>query len=48
MGELYNVSILQRRRGYEQVMGEAGLEPRFIDTPYWPPEAAATTGAVPR
>jgi LacI family transcriptional regulator len=37
-------SILQRRRGYEQVMLEASFAPRFIDTPYWPPEAAAVAG----
>lgn len=37
-------SILQRRRGYEQVIAEAGLTAHFIDTPYWPPEAAAGTG----
>ena len=37
-------SILQRRRGYEQVMLEAGLTPRFIDTRYWPPEDAAIPG----
>jgi DNA-binding LacI/PurR family transcriptional regulator len=37
-------SILQRRRGYEQVIAEAGLIPHFINTPYWPPEAAASAG----
>jgi LacI family transcriptional regulator len=37
-------SILQRRRGYEQVIAEAGLTPHFIDTPYWPPETAASAG----
>jgi len=37
-------SILQRRRGYEQVIAESGLAPRLIDTPYWPPEAAAIVG----
>ena len=37
-------SILQRRRGYEQVMAEAGLPPRYIDAPYYPPEAAAIVG----
>jgi len=26
-------SILQRRRGYEQVIAESGLKPRYIDTP---------------
>lgn len=37
-------SILQRRRGYEQVMAEAGLTPRYLDAPYWPPEPAALLG----
>lgn len=37
-------SILQRRRGYEQVMAEAGLTPRYLDAPYWPPEPAALVG----
>jgi LacI family transcriptional regulator len=37
-------SILHRRRGYEQVIAEAGLTPRYIDCPYWPPEAAALEG----
>jgi DNA-binding LacI/PurR family transcriptional regulator len=37
-------SILQRRRGYEQVIAEAGLASHCIDTPYWPPEAAAVAG----
>jgi LacI family transcriptional regulator len=37
-------SILQRRRGYEEIMVEAGLRPRFIDTPYWPPEDVARAG----
>ena len=37
-------SVGQRRRGYEEVMAEAGLAPIYIDTPYWPPEAAATVG----
>ncbi len=37
-------SILQRRRGYEQVVAESGLPAHFIDTPYWPPEAAALAG----
>lgn len=37
-------SILQRRRGYEQVIAESGLKPRYIDTPYWPPDAAAMMG----
>ena len=37
-------SILQRRRGYEQVVAEYGLAPHFIDTPYWPPESAAVAG----
>jgi LacI family transcriptional regulator len=37
-------SMLQRRRGYEQVVAEAGLAPRYIDCPYWPPEEAAFAG----
>jgi DNA-binding LacI/PurR family transcriptional regulator len=37
-------SILQRRRGYEAVMAESGLTPRYIDTPYWSPERAAAAG----
>ena len=37
-------SILQRRRGYEQVLYEAGLAPHYIDVPYWPPESAAEVG----
>jgi DNA-binding LacI/PurR family transcriptional regulator len=37
-------SILQRRRGYEQVIAEAGLIPHFIDTLYWRAETAATAG----
>jgi LacI family transcriptional regulator len=37
-------SILQRRRGYEQVIAEAGLAPHYIDAPYWPPESAAAVG----
>ncbi len=37
-------SVLDRRRGYEQILAEAGLTPRFIDTDYWPPEAAAVLG----
>ena len=37
-------SIVQRRRGYEQMMAESGLKLRSIDTPYWPPETAATVG----
>ena len=37
-------SILQRRRGYEQVMTEAGLTPLYLDAPYWPPETAADLG----
>lgn len=37
-------SILQRRRGYEQVLAEAGLTPKYIDAPYWPPESAAEIG----
>jgi LacI family transcriptional regulator len=39
-------SILQRRRGYEQVIAEHGLTPRYIDAPYFPPEAAATAGVA--
>jgi LacI family transcriptional regulator len=34
-------SILQRRRGYEQAMAEAGLEARYIDVPYYEHETAA-------
>jgi LacI family transcriptional regulator len=37
-------SILQRRRGYEQAIAEAGLNPRYIDAVYFPPEAAAEAG----
>ena len=37
-------SVLQRRRGYEQVMAEAGLARHYIDAPYWPPEEAAAVG----
>lgn len=37
-------SILQRRRGYEQVIAEAGLAPWYIDVPHWPPESAALVG----
>lgn len=37
-------SILQRRRGYEQVIAEFGLTPHYIDAPYWPPESAAVLG----
>jgi DNA-binding LacI/PurR family transcriptional regulator len=37
-------SILQRRQGFEQAMVDAGLSPRFIDSPYWPPEMAASIG----
>jgi LacI family transcriptional regulator len=37
-------SILQRRRGYEQVIAEAGLIPHFIDTLYWRAEATAAAG----
>jgi DNA-binding LacI/PurR family transcriptional regulator len=39
-------SVLQRRRGYEQVVAEAGLTPRYVDSPYWPPEAAAVAGVA--
>jgi len=34
-------SILQRRRGYEQVLAEAGLTPHYVDALYWQPESAA-------
>jgi DNA-binding LacI/PurR family transcriptional regulator len=34
-------SILQRRRGYEQAMAQAGLSARYIDAPYYEHEAAA-------
>jgi len=37
-------SILQRRRGYEQIMAENGLRDHYIDTPYWPPESAGAVG----
>ena len=37
-------SVLHRRKGYEQVIDEAGLAPRYIDSPYWPPEEAAAAG----
>jgi LacI family transcriptional regulator len=37
-------SILERRRGYEQVMAEEGLAPCYIDAQYWLPESAAATG----
>ena len=37
-------SVLHRRKGYEQVIDEAGLAPRYIDSPYWPPEEAAASG----
>jgi len=37
-------SILERRRGYEQVMAEQELTPCFIDAQYWLPEAAAAVG----
>lgn len=37
-------SILQRRRGYEQVIAEAGLTPWYIDVPHWPPDSAALIG----
>ncbi len=32
-------SILQRRRGYEQAMAEAGLTARYIDAPYYEHES---------
>lgn len=34
-------SILQRRQGYEQAMRAAGLEPIYIDAPYYEHERAA-------
>ncbi|HEX2756390.1 MAG TPA: LacI family DNA-binding transcriptional regulator [Candidatus Limnocylindrales bacterium] len=37
-------SILQRRRGYEQAMTEAGLQPHFADGPHVPPEVGAAAG----
>ena len=37
-------SILQRRRGYDQVIAEAGLTPRYIDVRHWPPDSAAMVG----
>ena len=37
-------SIQQRRQGYELAMSDAGLRPAFIDSPYWPPEIAASIG----
>ena len=39
-------SILQRRRGYEQTILDAGLMPNFIDTPYWAHEKAALEGVA--
>jgi LacI family transcriptional regulator len=36
-------SILQRRRGYEEAMAEAGLTPRYIDAPYYEHETAAAS-----
>jgi LacI family transcriptional regulator len=39
-------SIQQRRRGYDQVVTEAGLAGHYIDTPYWPPESAAEVGVA--
>lgn len=39
-------SIQQRRRGYEQVVAEAGLTGHCIDTPYWPPESSAEVGVA--
>jgi DNA-binding LacI/PurR family transcriptional regulator len=36
-------SILQRRRGYEQAMAEAGLTPHYIDAPYYEHETAAAS-----
>ena len=38
-------SILQRRRGYEQAIVEAGLRPHYVDVPHAPPEAA-TAAAI--
>jgi DNA-binding LacI/PurR family transcriptional regulator len=37
-------SIQQRRRGYDQVIAEAGLTPLYIDAPHWPPDSAAMVG----
>ena len=37
-------SILQRRRGYEQAIADAGLQPHYINTPYWAHEKAAIAG----
>ena len=37
-------SILQRRRGYEQAVADAGLTRHYIDAPYWPPESAGAVG----
>jgi LacI family transcriptional regulator len=37
-------SILERRRGYEQVIAKAGLTPYYIDGPYWRWETAAVVG----
>ncbi len=34
-------SILDRRRGYEQAIAEAGLSPHYIDVPYYEHERAA-------
>lgn len=34
-------SMTQRRRAYEAVIAEAGLQPHFVDTPHVPPEMAA-------
>lgn len=39
-------SILQRRRGYEQAIEEAGLDRHYIDAPYFPPESAAIAGVA--
>lgn len=36
-------SILQRRRGYEQAMAEAGLPARYIDAPYYEHNKAAAS-----
>ena len=38
-------SIIQRRRGYEQAMAEAELEPRIIEVAHVPPEAAGAAAA---
>jgi LacI family transcriptional regulator len=37
-------SITQRRRGYDEVMADAGLTHRYLDAPYWHPDSAAIAG----